>query len=248
MNLIGNKYGRLTVINKIKRNNRIHWECKCDCGNTSFPRTDQLLSGNTKSCGCIPQEKRKNKLEDLTGRIFGKLTVRKQVGYDKYNKRLWECNCECGNIIYVTTSRLLTGRATACKCRIIETAKKEKRYRMKHGIANMNDTIRCYKISASKRGLIFNLSNNELLSLFKGNCFYCDTPPSNTTNRPRTNGAFIYNGIDRVDNNKGYEDGNVVSCCKTCNMMKKTLSQTEFINHIESIHHHFHKDEVKNDI
>ena len=40
---------------------------------------------------------------------------------------------------------------------------------------------------------------------------------------------FIYNGIDRIDNSKGYEKYNSVSCCEKCNRMKNILGKAEFI-------------------
>lgn len=39
---------------------------------------------------------------------------------------------------------------------------------------------------------------------------------------------FIYQGIDRVDSDKGYVTGNVLPCCRICNCAKGTLTKTEF--------------------
>lgn len=58
-NLVGKKFDRLTVIaDSGERNTRceIIWECRCDCGNTRYYRTNKLTSGRAKSCGCIMQE------------------------------------------------------------------------------------------------------------------------------------------------------------------------------------------------
>ena len=59
-NLVGQKFGRLTVVelDKSKKRNGTYWLCKCDCGNTSIVRSDSLISGNTKSCGCLASEQR----------------------------------------------------------------------------------------------------------------------------------------------------------------------------------------------
>ena len=55
LNLIGQKFGKLTVIRKTdqRKNKKIVWECKCDCGNICFKTTQSLTSGNVHSCGCI---------------------------------------------------------------------------------------------------------------------------------------------------------------------------------------------------
>lgn len=55
-NLIGQKFERLTVIGDsgertIHRN--IIWECECECGSKIKVPGSNLLSGNTKSCGCL---------------------------------------------------------------------------------------------------------------------------------------------------------------------------------------------------
>jgi hypothetical protein len=50
---IGEKFGRLTVISY---KNKGHWECLCDCGNTSYVYTGSLRRGFTNSCGCIHKE------------------------------------------------------------------------------------------------------------------------------------------------------------------------------------------------
>lgn len=58
LNLIGDQYGRLTVVKLVKnRGDRRMWECVCICGKTSIASTGDLRSGNTTSCGCYNREK-----------------------------------------------------------------------------------------------------------------------------------------------------------------------------------------------
>ncbi|WP_164985279.1 sigma factor-like helix-turn-helix DNA-binding protein [Ammoniphilus sp. CFH 90114] len=52
--IIGMKYGRLTVIERIEGSNYYH--CQCDCGNEKKVRRDGLTTGNTRSCGCLNRE------------------------------------------------------------------------------------------------------------------------------------------------------------------------------------------------
>ena len=58
--LTGQRFGRLTVINRAGSNNqgRAMWLCLCDCGNTSRVKGTNLIQGNTNSCGCLEQETR----------------------------------------------------------------------------------------------------------------------------------------------------------------------------------------------
>lgn len=46
----GGVFGRLTVLENVRRN---LWECQCVCGNKTVIPGHRLLSGNTKSCGCL---------------------------------------------------------------------------------------------------------------------------------------------------------------------------------------------------
>ena len=57
--LVGQKFGKLTVIKFLGTNNygKHEYECLCDCGNTTIVVGQHLKNGNTKSCGCIKQEK-----------------------------------------------------------------------------------------------------------------------------------------------------------------------------------------------
>lgn len=51
-NLIGQKFGKLTVIKPVKTiNDTSRWLCKCECGNEKVVATYRLLSGRVKTCG-----------------------------------------------------------------------------------------------------------------------------------------------------------------------------------------------------
>lgn len=59
LDLIGKRFGRLTVIDKIgtsKKTRQCIWLCKCDCGNEKEVPTSYLTSGDTTSCGCYRKE------------------------------------------------------------------------------------------------------------------------------------------------------------------------------------------------
>ena len=53
LNLLGKRFGMLTVINEAPKQGRWScWLCKCDCGKEKIVKTDNLVRGFTKSCGC----------------------------------------------------------------------------------------------------------------------------------------------------------------------------------------------------
>ncbi|MEG2347388.1 MAG: hypothetical protein RSB50_06875 [Cetobacterium sp.] len=55
MELKGLRFGRLLVIEEggRQKNGGILWSCECECGATTLVKRENLLSGNTKSCGCL---------------------------------------------------------------------------------------------------------------------------------------------------------------------------------------------------
>lgn len=57
-NLIGQKFGRLTVIDIVKCDGKTKCKCQCTCGNISYAVPYSLTSGGTKSCGCYMNEAR----------------------------------------------------------------------------------------------------------------------------------------------------------------------------------------------
>lgn len=97
--MIGKRYGSLTVI-KLEykaKNGSNYWLCKCDCGNKTIVRTDNLRNGHTKSCGCL-REKTSSELLTTHGlsetRIYkiykamkSRTTNKNSTGYKNYGGR-----------------------------------------------------------------------------------------------------------------------------------------------------------------
>ena len=52
--ITGQKFGRLTVIERIEGKDM--WRCKCDCGNETTARGSTLIQGRKRSCGCLKRE------------------------------------------------------------------------------------------------------------------------------------------------------------------------------------------------
>lgn len=61
--------------------------------------------------------------KDLSGRTFSRLTVLGYSGKNKHGLSLWECKCECGNLVLVTTCHLTSGHSKSCGCRQREIVK-----------------------------------------------------------------------------------------------------------------------------
>ena len=92
--LTGQKFGLLTVIGLAETDTRkTYWVCKCDCGNMKTVRSDSLLCGAIKSCGCIKRKQdevnlTKNHRHKMSGtRIYSEWQGMKGRCYNKGNAR-----------------------------------------------------------------------------------------------------------------------------------------------------------------
>jgi hypothetical protein len=171
------------------------------------------------------------KLNDLTGKVFGRLTVkRRRKKNNKYNQAVWICACSCSPTVEreVQGDQLRDGGTTSCGC-----FRREFR-RLKEGEASRNRLYRRYKSQADPK-LGFDLTIEQAEALFKGDCHYCGQAPKQVSYAENMYGEYVYNGIDRRDNSKGYTVENCVSCCGICNHMKWTLGEKEFLEHVRCI-------------
>lgn len=111
--LVGQKFEMLTVeaLADPTPSGARRWLCRCDCGNTAIVLETNLKRHSTRSCGCL-------KSPDLSGQVFGKLTVigrsDKRSPRGKRTTPLWECRCECGNITYKAKDTLTNPDLSMC--------------------------------------------------------------------------------------------------------------------------------------
>lgn len=65
---LNKRFSRLLVvsISEPDKYKKTKFLCKCDCGKTSSVLANQLLNKNTKSCGCLREERKKN-YYDISG-------------------------------------------------------------------------------------------------------------------------------------------------------------------------------------
>jgi hypothetical protein len=172
---------------------------------------------------------------NLTSKKFGHLEV---IGYNGFNKKkgaMWDCKCKCGEIIIRSGGRLRQANPDySCGCignwnsyNPIETIRNFVATRMRH--------------AAAKGGRKMEITKDEVKILMDSPCHYCGTIGGNAGKMPKwrrpglSGMVYRYNGIDRVDNTKGYIQGNVVPCCRICNKWKCTLTSEEFLAHCERI-------------
>ena len=126
VDLTGKTFGRLTVVSRAKgdKNNNSRWNCKCSCGNEKVIKAVNLKNGNTKSCGCLALELRSKRiLKDLTGKVFGRLTVVSRTNSID-TPPTWKCKCSCGNEKIILGYSLRRGDTKSCGCLELELKSK----------------------------------------------------------------------------------------------------------------------------
>lgn len=211
INIIGQTFGKLTVIEQANSNNGIFWKCQCLCGNYHTVRGSNLRSGYTIRC------KECQKATDFTGQTFGNLYVIKKIERG-HNQNRYECKCLCGKKHISTQSSLRKGLAT--KCFSCSTRKNicgiPKRY------------LSELRKNAIRRNLEYNLSPEYLEQLIiKQNykCILSDLPIQFRINDTKLHSA----SLDRIDSNQGYIIGNVQWVHKIVNKIKQDLDEKEFV-------------------
>jgi 5-methylcytosine-specific restriction endonuclease McrA len=110
--LTGNRYGKLVATRKTKKRSssgNLIWLLRCDCGK-DVERATSTLTKDTKSCcGC-------SKYSDITNSRFSRLVAVEKIDEVYHRSPIWECLCDCGNVVNVPINRLKSGHTKSCGC------------------------------------------------------------------------------------------------------------------------------------
>ena len=73
-NIAGQRFGNLTAIQRdfSKENKRLCWFFQCDCGNVKSIGKNNVVNGNTTSCGCYVRESAKRQMT-IHGLVYHEL-------------------------------------------------------------------------------------------------------------------------------------------------------------------------------
>jgi 5-methylcytosine-specific restriction endonuclease McrA len=204
-----------------------------------------------------PSEKRVGrKPKDLAGQRFGRLVAVELTGDRQHGGAVWLCRCDCGTTIKMAIASLRNG-TKSCGC----LGYGHNRYITRRGgvgslqssaltyerqlTRNTESLFDKYRRAALKRGYAWRLSFGEFAALIGQDCHYCGELPTqeHVAHKGTTDGRpVVYNGIDRVDNTRGYETGNVVPCCGVCNTAKLDRDKDEFLEWARRIAEHSRKE------
>lgn len=147
--------------------------------------------------------------KDITGKVYGRLTVIERVENDKHGQARWKCLCECGNYTVAVTTELNRGNVRSCGCLSREISKK---VNFKHGFKN----TRLYKVWDSMKKRCYN-SNSPSYKYYGGRGItICDEWKNDFksfhdwafANGYDENAEYMKCTIDRIDVNGNYEPSN----------------------------------------
>lgn len=178
-------------------------------------------------------------IKDMTGQKVGKLTILEEAGRGRDNRIAWRCLCDCGTEKNITGHDLRRGHVKSCGCY------RREMHRLPSGEARRNRIYKLYEKRAKDANRKFSLNMQEEEKLFKSNCYYCGVEPKQSWDSGPLHGKYLYNGIDRVDNSKGYVIDNCVPCCRPCNVAKGASSPEDFREWVQRLHNHLFNEKIQ---
>lgn len=158
---------------------------------------------------------------DLMGMRFGRLSVVGKLSSNTNGQR-WECLCDCGNTSNQWSADLRVGRSINCGCNP-EANQKSVHWT---GCGDISGTVwNSIRGGAKSRKYDITITIRQAWELFLQQDRRCALSGATLSMmEPRTA------SLDRIDNNGCYQLGNVQWLHRDINMMKRTMSQGEFVS------------------
>jgi len=182
--------------------------------------------------------------KDWTGETVGQIKVLglcagRTPGLKEFE---WVCRCSCGKVFICETGRLRRG-VNSCGCRS-ESARYSRKYTLEE--LAIRRSYGQAKKAAEIRNLDWNLTINQWEFLISQPCFYCGDIGSNRWKIERQDEQYdySYNGVDRVDNDRGYHEDNCVPCCCMCNRGKLNHQVDDFLAWTRRVYLHSCRPEI----
>lgn len=198
-------YGKLLVTSLSHRDSYgdSMWNCSCECGNKCVVRLGNLRSGHTVSCVQCSTEKR---VKVSIGEVYGRLRVLRRRKDLEKDSLLYECECNCGNLVVIRSQSLREGVTQSCGCLHKERI-------TKHGLSNTkeyrqltdNKRRELKKLHDSKWSIEMEFSLRELQT----QCVICSSKDS-----------LAVDHLYPLSKGNGLCPGNAVILCGTCNNKK----------------------------
>lgn len=209
----GQQFGRWTVLSRAATRlmggkSVSYWICQCKCGTLKEVKQSGLLANETRSCGCLQRESASRQFKDITGQRFGRLIVIQRSERKSCREWLWECVCDCGNVIETAGSRLRNATSRSCGCLQKEWASNFAKHLIAENITHGLSSTPEYAAYANAKDRCIN-SNNQSWKDYGGRGIEFRFASfeqfiAHIGRKPSSDFS-----LDRIDNDSHYMIGNV---------------------------------------
>jgi hypothetical protein len=219
---INKKYGRLIILkelpHKVYSNGATvrFVECKCECGNIKKISLQKVLTGYTKSCGCLMMEtvSKSHRPEYENGKLYCSTCKKYKSPMDFYND-------------HNNTKRFY--KRHDCKPCHKKYKKGQRKIRQSILEGYLTRSMEGIRTRCRKRKEDFNIDLQYLIGLYNKKCGLCALSGTIMTHVLFKGRCKTNIGVDRIDPLLGYMKGNIQLVCTLVNTMKLDLQVEEFI-------------------
>lgn len=166
--VVGKRFGHWVILEELPDKDYGNYSrrvvlCKCDCGKVKQRDLQNLVSGNSLSCGC--SKPRAYNRQDHRGERFGHLVVIKD-DINRHDRKV-TCLCDCGTVKRITLHAIISGRIKTCGCKMHKPIKK---------VSVRGVVYASYRDAAKQLGVNEKTVRRWMKSK-PTEVFYLDTPP-----------------------------------------------------------------------
>lgn len=156
------------------------------------------------------------------GDQYGALTVVEHLKKTGSGRKCWKCLCECGKFTNLSTTGLIVRGTKSCGCKILS--------KLFTGYKNITGTwFGLLKRGAKSRNLTFQITIEYINDLYEKQNRKCALTGVDLYIHPGRVCKKTTASLDRIDNTKGYIEGNVQFLHKDVNRLKLDHTQEHFI-------------------
>jgi hypothetical protein len=211
--LVGKKFGKWTVVGEVARG---YADVLCECGQRKRVQTYTLLNGRSKSCGCLRREGWAPQTQ--VGDRYTKLVVEKKLGTNDNGHREVIVLCDCGTRKVVPEVALRAGATKSCGC--LRSARIAKQNRKQGQARAPFYRLWCAMLERTRNGdryPSYGPRGIRVLPEWEKDFFAFSEYIAQSLG-PRPRGT----SLDRIENDKGYEPGNLRWATNATQMRNKS--------------------------